>query len=92
MQLAVFTGDLNKATTSTNGSTTSTYISRKEYGQKFNLKGTELKQRHEAYQLERGTLANQNVAAMLAGGQIVIEKAMVNKTGSGGSFRFTMAN
>jgi len=91
-ELTVFTGDLNKISTSTTGATSCTYLSRKAYGEKFVLKGADLKRKHEDYRLQRGTMANQNVASMLAGGQIVIEKCRLNKTGTAGSFNFTMAN
>lgn len=94
MKLAVFNGETHQSVvkTSASGSTLCTYLSRKDYGQVNSLKGAALKRAHEQYRLDRGIQANQNVASMLAGGSIVIEKCRMNKSGSAGSFNFTMAD
>jgi hypothetical protein len=93
MKLQVFNGETHQSVvkTSASGSTLCTYMSRKDYGVANNLKGAALKRQHEQYRLDRGIQANSNVASMLAGGKIVIEKCRMNKTGSAGSFNFTMA-
>lgn len=82
----------SKSRTLTSGASTCTYLSKKEYGEKFQLKGAELRKKHEQYRLDRGVQANGNLATMLTTGQIVAEKMTTRKDGSGFSIGFTYAN
>lgn len=99
-QLAVFNPNnaaedsaitLNKVKTLSSGAQSCTYLSKKEYGERFDLKGASLRKAHEKYRLERGVSGNGNLAGMMTSGQIVAEKMTTKKDGSGFSVAFTYA-
>ena len=85
--ITVFANGENKVTTNKSGSTTTTFISRKAYGEMHGLKGSALKKAHLQYRLDRGINAGTNVTAAIAARQIVIETMRVNANGN--RFTFT---
>ena len=61
--------------------TTYTYISKKDYGIKFKLKGAELRNAHEKYRAEFGLAGNGSLAQSIAKGELIMQKAKDTKTG-----------
>lgn len=89
--LVLFNGQADhKVSTNKAGATVVTYLSKKEYGEKYSLKGAKLRRQHDQYRVERGVAANGNLATLMTSGQIVAEK--MRGTGDGGfSVKFTPA-
>lgn len=92
--LVLFTGGNGldtKVKTLASGAQSATYLSKKEYGAKHDLKGAKLNKAHEAYRVQRGMAGNVSLSAMLTAGQIVAEKVTTKKDGTGFSVGFTYA-
>lgn len=89
--IVVFNGSIeHKVSTNKAGMAIVTYLSKKEYGEKFSLKGASLRRAHDQYRIDRGVAANGNLATLMTSGQIVAEK--MRGTGGGGfSVKFTPA-
>lgn len=89
MTLAVFNQETKIVTRQlTSGAVTSRLMSAAEFKRTHGLKGQEGKRRYNDYARSQGLLANQNVAAQLAGGKIVIVGSTMNKVGNGGTLRW----
>ncbi len=89
MNLAVFNTDTKTVSRQlTSGAVTNRLLSAAEYKRNHGLKGQEGKRQYNEYARTHGLLANQNVAAQLAGGRIVIVGATTNKAGNGGTLRW----
>lgn len=89
--VVVFNGSIeHKVTTNRAGMAVVTYLSKKDYGTQYNLKGAALRRAHDQYRIDRGVAANGNLATLMTSGQIVAEK--MRGTGDGGfSVKFTPA-
>ena len=58
-----------------------TFCTQKEMGSITGLKGAALKRAHSDYRFKLGVRGNQNIAAQLAGGQIVLQKWKATESG-----------
>ena len=80
--------NLHKVTTSKAGAVTTTYMTKKEFGEKHGLKGAALKRAHDRYRNDRGVQLNSNLSALIAQGKVLLEKVTVNKDKSGFTGKF----
>jgi hypothetical protein len=80
--------NLHKRRELSSGAVSMTYLSLKEYGIRFGLKGQALKRAHERYRVDRGTSANANLAGLIAKGLVVLEKVTVAKDKSSFTGKF----
>lgn len=58
-----------------------TYMSKKDYGTRFSLKGAELRKAHDHYRYEFGVSGNKALASALASGDIIAQRVADTKTG-----------
>jgi hypothetical protein len=63
------------------GATTFTFQTKKDFGAAKGIKGAELRRQHSQYRKDFGVKLNQQIAAGLASGQIVAQKARMGKAG-----------
>lgn len=80
-QLPAHTGKTNKAGYSTTG-----YLAKKAYGERFDLKGAALGRAHLQYRIDLGMAGNVNVSTMLTRGEILLQKVTTTKDGFKASF------
>jgi hypothetical protein len=83
--------ELNRMKVLASGAQSMTFLSKKEYGERFGLKGQQLRKAHEQYRMSRGIAANGNLAQLMTSGQVVAEKLTTRKDGSGFAVAFTYA-
>lgn len=63
-----------------------TYLSKKDYGTTHGLKGAELRKAHDHYRAEFGMAGNKALSAMIASGEILVQKVADTKNGFNASF------
>ena len=80
--------NLHKRTELKSGAVTLSYMSMKEFGILKGLKGQALKRAHARYRNDRGVQANSNLAALIAKGQVLLEKVTVSKDKSSFTGKF----
>lgn len=80
--------NLHRRTELKSGAVVLNYMSMKDYGIKLGLKGQALKRAHARYRNDRGVQANSNLAALIAKGQVLLEKVTVSKDKSSFTGKF----
>jgi len=82
-QTTLWNGKSDVAVSTNNaGTVTTTFLSKKEYGLKFNVKGAALNRAHLNYRIEFGLALNGGIAGALAKGEIVGQKVKYTKGGA----------
>lgn len=90
--LTVFGQGDNKVSTSKAGAETIAYLSQKDYGVKYGIKGQALKRAHLQYRIDRGTnQGNVGISTLITKGQVVCEKVRQWASGKGFDAKFTYA-
>lgn len=67
--------------TNKSGNVTTGYVSKKAYGEAHNVKGAALARAHLQYRIDLGIVANGNLTAKIARGELLVQKHVETKDG-----------
>jgi hypothetical protein len=91
--MTVFGQDDSKVSTNKAGAQTIAFLSQKDYGTKYGMKGQALKRAHLQYRIDRGTnQGNVGISTLITKGQVVCEKVRQWASGKGFDAKFTYAH
>lgn len=75
-----------KEKTLASGRRTVSYVSKKDYGIEYGLKGAELRRAHERYRMNVGVRGNAGLTGLIATGQVLVQKITETKNGFNAAF------